>query len=205
MNGERLPFREVDELHTIELSHGKARLTQPRLSDLETVATVGEPSGDRGPGGRFTHGNRAASGARAKKAIGAPLRDARRRVLEATEGQPASDADELLRDALTVYRRARLELNADSVFVLSVLAQFATQSILAQYFTKRAAEAGFDTEKGLVLLEQGQRCEQQSQRAMTAALAATKALPKADRKGRSILDAIEAQAAASVAQEGQAQ
>jgi hypothetical protein len=191
------------ELHTIEESHGKPRLTQPRLSDLETVTTVGEPSGERGPGGRFAPGNKVASGARAKRAIAAPLRDARKRVLAATDGQPATVADAVLRDALTIYRRARLELDASSIFVLSSLAAFATQSALTQYFTKRSAECGFDTERGLAMLEQAQRCEQQAQRAMTAALAATKALPKAGRKGRSILDAIEASAAAADAHEGE--
>jgi hypothetical protein len=167
------------ELFTHELSKGKVRQTGARLSDLGTVPTEDERSRDRGERGRFKAGNKAAANRSAKQALTAPLRAARTRVREAVEGQGRSLADALLSDAMAVYASARLELGSASVFVLAPLTSFATESVLAQHFTKLAAELGFDTERGLLMLETAHRCETQAQRAMTAALAAKKALPKA--------------------------
>lgn len=167
---------DADELFTIEQSHGKPRLTAPRLSDVGTVPTADEPSKDRLDGGRFAPGNQVAANRSAKRALTAPLRAARTRLQDLGEGLPRPVADELLTDAMAVYGSARLELGSSSVFVLANAVSFATESVLAGYLTKLAAQAGFDTEKGAAYLEQAQRCEQCAQRAMTAALAATKAL-----------------------------
>lgn len=164
------------DLFTIETSHDKPRLTAPRLSDVGTVATVCEPSQDRGARGRFAAGNQVAANRSAKRALTAPLRAARKRLQDLGDALPHPVADELLRDALAVYGSARLELGSSSVFVLANVVSFATESVLAGYFTKQAADADFNTERGAAHLEQAQRCEQCAQRAMTAALAATKAL-----------------------------
>jgi len=167
------------ELFTLEQSHGKARLTGPRPSDLGTVATGDEPSRDRVAGGLFAPGNRVAVNRTAKRALTAPLRAARARLEALGEGLPRPVADELLHDALAVYGSARRELGSSSVFVLANAVSFATETVLAGFFAKQAASVGFDTEQGATYLEQAQRCEQCAQRAMTAALAAKKALPKA--------------------------
>jgi hypothetical protein len=167
---------DANELFTVEQSHGKARLTAPRLSDVGSVPTDGELSRDRGERGQFAPGNRAAADRSSKRALTAPLRAARKRLQDLGEALPRPVADELLRDALAVYGSARVELGSSSVFVLANIVSFATESVLAGYFTKQAADSGFETEPGAAYLEQAQRCEQCAQRAMTAALAAAKAL-----------------------------
>ncbi len=166
------------ELHTIEPSHGKERLTAPRLSDVGTVPAADERSRDRGEHGRFKSGNKAAVGRSAKQALTAPLRDARERLRMVLEGQARPEADELLGAALTVFASARLELGSSSVFVLSNLVSFAAGSVLGQRFTVLATQAGLASARGAELLDLAHRCEQQAQRAMTAALAASKALTK---------------------------
>lgn len=183
------------ELFTVEQSHGKPRLTPPRPSDLGSVEADDERLRNHRANGTFAPGNRAAFNRSAKRALTAPLRAARTRLEALGEGVPRPVADELLQAALAVYGSARVELGSSSVFVLANLITFATESVLAGYFAKEAATAGFDTERGGELLERGHRCETQAQRAMTAALAAVKALPKRGKAGR-VIDAIEAAAAA---------
>lgn len=53
---------------TIEQSHGKARPTLPRLSDVNP-GTVPERAGERDDGGRFAVGNAAARGRGWKRAV----------------------------------------------------------------------------------------------------------------------------------------
>jgi len=183
---------KAGELFTVEDSHGKPRLTAPRLSDLGTVPTDDERSRDRVAGGLFAPGNKAAQGRTAKRALTAPLRAARKRVQELGEGLPAPVADGLLSDAMAVFNSARLELGGSSVFVLANAVSFATESVLSNYFFKLAAEAGFDTEIGAAHLASAQRCEQCAQRAMTACLAAKKAIGSPKRTDNSILAAIDA-------------
>jgi hypothetical protein len=172
------PVKRGSELHTIEPSHGKARLTAPRPSDLGSVDAGDERQRNHRADGTFAPGNRAAYNRSAKRALTAPLRAARARLRDVVGGEGRPVADALLNDAMAVYGSARVELGKSSVFVLAPLASFATESVLAQHFTKLAAEAGFDTERGGQLLELAHRCETQAQRAMTAALAASKAVPQ---------------------------
>lgn len=168
------------ELFTVEESHGKPRLTAPRLSDVGTVETGDDRARNHDAKGQFALRNKAAAGRAAKRALTAPLRAARERLQE-TGDLPRSVADELLRDALAVFGSAKVELGSSSVFVLANAVSFATESVLAGFFTNQAAAAGFDTARGAELLEMAQRCEQCAQRAMTAALAAAKALSKQGR------------------------
>jgi hypothetical protein len=176
------------ELFTIEQTKGKRRLTAPRLSNLGTVGTVDDRQANHNADGTFATRNRAAADRSAKRALTAPLRAARTRLQDLGEGVTPPVADELLRDALAVYGSARVELGSSSVFVLANLISFATESVLAGYFARKSGDAGFDTELGAGLLELTHRCETQAQRAMTAALAAQKALPKRA-KGRAAIPA----------------
>jgi hypothetical protein len=177
------------DLFTIEQSHEKPRLTAPRLSNLGTVGTGGDRGRNHDDKGHFTTANTAARDRSAKRALTAPLRAARKRLEKASD-LPASVADELLRDALAVYGSAKAELGSSSVFVLANVVAFATESVLAGYFAKQSAEMGFDTERGGELLELAHRCETQSQRAMTAALAAAKALGGRKPQARNAVDRI---------------
>lgn len=178
---------------TIEQSHDKARLTQPRLSDVGTVPIGDERSKNHTASGTFAPGNRAAANRSAKVALTRPLRAARRRLQAAGDALGRPVADELLSDAMAVYGSARLELGSRSVFVLAHLVTFSTEQVLGGYYTKLGAERGFDTEEGRAFVDMAHTCQTQAARAMTAALAALKALPKPD-KSRSLADTIDAEA-----------
>jgi hypothetical protein len=172
------------ELHTIELSHGKPRLTAPRLTDLGTVPTGEDRSADHGRDGRFLPGNRAAADKSARRALTAPLRAARTRLQRAVEGEPVSKVDELLAGAESVYAASRRELGVRSTLVLGRLATHATDSVLYGYFIQRATEVGLETAQGAALLELAHGCDTRATRAMTAALAGAKALAGSGRKRR---------------------
>jgi hypothetical protein len=171
-----MPEPERAELFTIEESHGKPRLIAPRPSDLGTVPTGHDRRQDHNPDGTFAIRNRAAADRSAKRALTAPLRAALERVRDVTEGQAPEQADELLAAAMSIYASARRELGTRSTLVLSALAVHATESVLAGHYVKRAAAVGLESDQGQTLLECAHRCETQAARAMTAALAATKAL-----------------------------
>ena len=162
------------ELFTIEQSHGKPRLTGPRPSDLGTVETGGDRGRDRDAGGRFQTGDKAAVGRSAKRALRAAYSAANDRLKSVVGEGPV--ADQLLADASAVHRAARLELGTSSVFVEGPSIAYAVESVLAGYFMAEAAQAGFLSDRGLELHQRAMQCETQAQRAMTAALAAVKAL-----------------------------
>jgi hypothetical protein len=165
------------ELFTIEASHGKDRLTGPRPTDIGTVPTAEDRSRDHTAAGTFALGNQAAVGRSARTALRSPYRAAEKRISEAlASGAEPSDSDRLLADALAVFHSARRELGSASAFVQGPTIAYAVETILAGYFMSEAAAAGFMTDRGLALHERAMACEQAAGRAMTAALAATKAL-----------------------------
>jgi hypothetical protein len=182
------------KLFTIEPSHGKARLTAPRPSDLGTVPTGEDRERDHDSRGLFVPGNQAAVGRGARGALRAPYEAARKRVGEAlASGTTSSDADQVLTDALAVFHAVRRELGSGSAIVQGPAIAYAVETILAGYFTKEAATAGFLTERGMLLHDRALACEQAAARAMTAALAAAKALSgRRKSAGNRILEAIEA-------------
>jgi len=181
------------ELFTIEESHGKARLVGPRLSDLGTVPTDTEARHDRGERGRFLPGNKVAVGRTARTAIRAPYRAAEQRITDAVEGgAEPSDSDRLLADALAVFHAVRRELGSSSALVQGPAIAYAVETILAGYFTKAAADAGFLTDDGMRFHDRALACEQAASRAMTAALAATKALAGRRKPQRTALQVIDA-------------
>lgn len=171
------------ELFTVEQSHGKPRLTQPRPSDLGTVPTGIDRKRDHDDQGRFRSGNQAALGRSARGALRAPYKAARERIRLAAADTEPDAADELLADALRVVSAARGELGSRSVFTEGPVITYAVESILAGFYMREAAAAGFLTARGMQLHERAMACEQQATRALTAALAAAKAL--AARDGRS--------------------
>jgi hypothetical protein len=179
-------------LHTIEESHGKPRLTNARLTDIETVETAGERLEDHDAKGRFTHRNRAAADSSAKRALTQPLRAARQRLREALEGVEPSAADALLAPAMSVYQSASRELASRSIFVTSALVSFAVNGVLESHYITRAAEAGLETELGMQLIELAHSCSKQAKQAMTAALAALKALSGRKPARNLVLEAIDA-------------
>jgi hypothetical protein len=96
-----------DELHTIELSHDKPRLTGPRPTDLGTVPTGEDRHQDQDRLGRWLPGNQGAKDRGARTAIKAPYRAAKKRIAEAiAQGHVPAVADVLLRDALLIFTRS---------------------------------------------------------------------------------------------------
>jgi hypothetical protein len=168
---------EPSDLHTIEMSHGKARLIGPRPSDLGTVPTDPQASEDRDARGWFRPGNKVAVGRSARTAIRAPYRAAEKRIHEALgKGAEASDADRLLADALAVFQAVRRELGSGSALVQGPSIAYSVETILAGYYHREAAREGFLTDQGMLLHDRALACEQAAGRAMVAAFAASKAL-----------------------------
>lgn len=164
-------------LHTIEQSHGKPRLTGPRLTALGTVPTAGERSLNHTARGTFASGNDAARERASKAALRRPYREARKRVREAlAAGAEPEVADLLLTDALSVYLAAHRELGGGRVLTEGGVIAYATGATLAGYYTAEAVKAGLLTEQGMLLHDRALACEAASSRGLTAALAATKAL-----------------------------
>jgi hypothetical protein len=164
-------------LHTIELSHEKPRLTAPRPSALGTVPTAGERSPDHDERGRFTRDNSAATERASKAGMRRPYRQARKRVREAlASGVEPGAADVLLADAFGVYLAARREFGAGRTLTEGPAIAYGVETILAGYFTEQAALAGFLTDEGARLHDRALACEQAAARALTAGLAAAKAL-----------------------------
>ena len=138
---------------TIEHSHGKARPTLPRASDLQPIETAREPAAGRGPGGRFIAGNRVAVRAGEKHAV--------RKLL----GKTASEGDVAVvaGDAVRLFNGAMRDLPSDGPVVRSLAALYARHAAVAAYLNAKADEAGVQTEPGAELLEvalrHGQRVE----------------------------------------------
>lgn len=129
---------------TIESSHGKARPTLPRSSDLRVVETAPTPTEGRDPGGRFGAGNQIASGSRWRASI--------RKLLG--KGATNEQAEAVARQAFRLYCALLRELPSDGPSVRVLAALEARHAALAAYFTDRAAELGFDCDAGAAALEQ---------------------------------------------------
>lgn len=156
---------------TIEQSHGKARPTLPRSSDLEPIRTERERDADRQPGGRWAHGNKGATGRAWKAAIKA--------------GLPKSTADtvldELARQSWTLYAAMLREMPSDGPTVRSHVMQVARSTALATYYANRAAEVGLETKEGMALDERSMKHGARAERvSVTAFDIATKQAKRKD-------------------------
>jgi hypothetical protein len=164
-------------LFTVEASHGKARVTTPRPSDLGTVPTGEDRSRNHTAAGTFAPRNQAAVGRSAKAALRAPYRQAERRVSAALAAQLGpNESDRVLASALAVFHAVRRELGSGSALVQGPTITYAVETVLAGYFLSVAADAGFATELGLSMHERAMLCETQAGRALAVALAAAKAI-----------------------------
>lgn len=167
-----------------EQSHGKARTVLPRSSDLTEVETVRDPSDGRSTSGRFAPGNRAAEGQRWKASV--------RRLLG--KGASNETAAKVARQAWKLYLALLRELPSDGPSVRVLAALEGRHAALAAYFTDRAGELSFDTEAGLLALDQATKHGQRAERlAVTCLDVATKLKAKTGKAAPSaVLAAIEA-------------
>jgi hypothetical protein len=140
----------------IEQSHGKARPSLPRASDLIPMDTDAKPPQGRTPGGHFAAGNRIGIGARwkatLKKALGNP--------------SAAGDVGVVAADAQRVMAHVLRALPSDAAPVRVLVAVHARHVALNAYYTRAAEVAGLDTAEGLKLLEVADRQSQRAERTL---------------------------------------
>jgi hypothetical protein len=138
----------------IEQSHGRARPTLPRASDLQPIETEREPTAGRGPGGRFAPGNRVAVRQGEKAAV--------RKLL----GRGAAEGDVAIvaRDAVRLFHGALRDLPSDGSVVRSLAALYGRHAAVSAYLNAKADEAGLQTEAGAALLESAMRHGQRVER-----------------------------------------
>lgn len=139
---------------TIEQSHGKARPTLPRSSDLAVVETVRDPSEGRSEGGRFAAGNRTAVGARWKNAC--------KKLLGSFAAGNPEAAAAVARDSWRLFTATMRDLPSDGAQVRQLAALGARHAALSAFFTARAADVGLDSEQGIAF---GQLASHHGQRA----------------------------------------
>ncbi|MDP9001758.1 MAG: hypothetical protein M3O46_16795 [Myxococcota bacterium] len=159
--GGTLPSRAGDVLAlgagvTFERSHGKARPTLPRATDLRPTESANKPTVGRDRHGHFAAGNRTGLAARFTHTI--------RKAL----GSKAANGEALVvaRDARRVFGHVLASLPSDAAPVRALLAVYARHQALHAYYTTLAEAAGLDTERGLELLAVADRQSQRAERVL---------------------------------------
>lgn len=150
---------------TIERSHGKARPTLVRSSDLAPVETARDPAAGRDASGRFGPGNRVSIGQGWKAVV--------RRML----GKGASDPEAVAvqRDTVKLFRAIVRELPSDGATVRQLAALQARHTALSAFYGAKAAELGLGSEAGVQAAEQSTKHGQRAERlAVTCLDVATK-------------------------------
>lgn len=157
---------------SIEHSHGKARPTLPRASDLAVADTAGNPTEGRAPGGRFAPGNRLAEGQRWKASI--------RKMLG--RGATNAEAESLARETFRLYLAVLRRMPSDGPSVRMLVALQARHAALAARWANRAAELGLDSEEAVQAderaIKHGQRAERLAVTALDVARAEAQARPR---------------------------
>jgi hypothetical protein len=158
---------------TIEASHGKARPTMLRSSDL-TEATERDPSVDRVEAGRFAPGNRIAVGRGWKEGV--------RKLLPPDSAD--AEVQRIADDAALVYRSVLRSLSSDGPLVRLQVAKLARHEAVAGYFQAKAMAAGLSSDEGVALddraIKHGQRAERLAVTARDLADTAAKRRPDPD-------------------------
>ena len=139
-----------------ERSHGKARPTLVRASDLQPTDSAPIPTDGRTADGRFASGNRVSVGNRFKRTLRKVLGD------RADNGE----AGIVAADARRVFSHVLRSLPSDAAPVRALLAVHARHLALHAFYTTKAAAAGLDTEEGLKLLEVADRQSQRAERVL---------------------------------------
>lgn len=154
---------------SVERSHGKPRLTRPRLSDTPLIpAELHRRRRDHGADGRFKPGNMAGGGRGANLVIERPEES----VLETLGGLAEhAEAVRVVRDIRTLYRATRSDLASAHPIVRASAAVFARETVLAGVLFAKAAERGLTTPEGMRLLELSHHAEQRAERASVHAVA----------------------------------
>jgi hypothetical protein len=181
---------------TIEQSHGRDRLTPPRLTDMGTSGASPQQPAERADQLRqnaMYRGSKEAARASLAAVVGTQVR-------RAIPSDAAPEESRLVAaNALQLASDAAREINVASPYVAHHVTRFGTNAALAGFFTQKAAEAGFDSPRGLELIEAAHRCEGAATRAMVAAAAAVRTFSQGRRREPKVIDMLEARAAEHLA------
>ena len=146
---------------TIEQSHGKARPTLPRSSDLTPVPDAAEERRhQRDAGGRFKTGNVVGRGRGWKRAIAKMLG----RQIDDPLAQAVAD------DAWRTFSAMMRELPSDGAMVRTLVAAKARHDALAAFWGAKAASLGLATPEGVRAQEQSTKHDQRAERLTVTAL-----------------------------------
>lgn len=168
---------------TIEKSHGKARPTLPRSSDLGAMPALdadAQPTAQRAPDGRFVAGNAVGKGRGAKRALA--------RLMGVGSEDPV--ASMVAAAATTTYRAHLAELPNQGSIVSSLVALASRHEALAAFFHAEAARLGLGTPEGVAALENASKQGQRAERLLVTALDAAKSLSAA--KPEAYVDPLDA-------------
>jgi hypothetical protein len=158
----------------IEVSHGKARPTLVRASDLTPPHADGKPPSGRGPGGHFAAGNRIGIGARWKATLRKALGN----------GAASGEVGIVAADANRVMLHVLRALPSDAAPVRVMVAVHARHVALNAYYTAKAEAAGLDTPEGLALLTVADRQSQRAERTLVTALDVARVSAEAARRAQ---------------------
>lgn len=156
---------------TIEHSHGKPRLTKPRVRATRDRASADQPR---------TRAEQRQENARyrgSKEATRAPLAAlVDKAVRKAVPSDEPPEASRLVAEnALQLAGDLARSVNVAHPLVAHHCTRFGVNAALAGFYTQRAAELGFDSERGLELVDAAHKCEGRAERAQVALDAAVKA------------------------------
>ena len=166
---------------TIEQSHGRARTTLPRSSDLAAIKTVRKPSEGRGPGGRFAPANRHGIQAREKHAVS--------KLLGSDVG--TADVIAIALDARKLFNGFLRDLPSDAQSVRDLAARRARHAAIEAYLAAKAAEAGLTTEEGEKLDDRAMKHGMRAERLAVTSLDIATKLASSSRHKVDPIDALE--------------
>lgn len=134
---------------------GKSRTESPRLKDLSLTAPDRNPSEGRTNNGRFTAGNRIGLGQGYKATI--------RKSLGSLQTS-TPEAEEVVRNATSLYLANLRSLPSDGPTVRQLAAAQARHAAVATFYSNAAAQAGLATPEGMKLADAALRHDVAAQR-----------------------------------------
>lgn len=150
---------------SVERSHGKTRLRPRTLRALKAPPSLagGEPR----PAHARPHRT-------ARRSLLATVRAAAEQEVGGTvvDGRAPSEAAELAKQALRLFRAGKREIGSDSLTACTLLLAWAMGSAVAQHLTLAGAVAGLSSDRGLALLERAAKSQGRAERSWCAAITA---------------------------------
>ena len=173
---------------TIETSHGKARPTLPRASDIPEVPPAPDPRRGRDANGRFASGNKVGSGRHWAQML-------KRQLAREATGPLKAEVEALAREAFALFKGFLRELPSDGASVRALVASRARAAVLSARYGHRAAEIGLDTPDGRAAMDLSIKLDQRAERLAVTSLDVAIKLAARSPKGEDDLGALLREAA----------